>query len=91
MIKLFSICFVLIVFTTLVYSQKYSISDFQLKGPIHKLIEHEYESKKSYSNKHFSTIDTIIFRKDGSLKYNRRYRANGEILVEEKTDLVLTP
>jgi len=82
--------FIVLVILSLSWSlvgQRYEAKDFYFKGPIKKVVELEFDSEKEYLDHRYNTMDTIIFRNDGSLKYNRRYRNNGELLVEEKVEL----
>lgn len=75
------------VISSSIYGQCYKTKDFYLKGPVKKLVELEFESIEKQLDNNYSTMDTMIFRRNGFLKYNRRYRKNGELLVEEKVEL----
>lgn len=70
-----------------IFGQCYETKDFYLKGPVKKVVELEFESIEKELDNNYSTMDTMIFRSNGFLKYNRRYRKNGELLVEEKAEL----
>jgi len=85
--KVHLITYSLLFLSCSIYGQRYEAKDFYLKGPIKNLIELEFESEEDHLDNNYDTVDTMIFRDNGFLKYNKRYRNNGELLVEEKVEL----